>query len=182
MKILNRKEICLVVGHEPGGGAKNEREWNLSLSTRLAKSLEELGAEVFIYTHRTRAYSRRCSEMRAGVKKHMPGADCVVLMHYNSVDYPEAHGHEFHYHSTPAIAKAFRDAWQKHFPWSRARQDNGILENRNGRGSRMLRLAPAAAVLLEPFFYSNTEERNRCFSNPDSVCSAYVEGLCNFLS
>lgn len=178
---LDGKNICLVVGHEPGGGAPNEREWNSKLAEDLADRLEARGAEVFIYHHRTRAYSQRVREMKAGVNKHMPDADCILLMHYNDVDFESAHGHEFHYAGSKGFAAAMRDAWQKYFPWSRARQDNGILKNTRGRGSSMLKAAPAWCCLTEPFFYSNPEERSKCFNNPSLVADAYEEGIANFL-
>lgn len=178
---LEGKNVCLVVGHEPGGGAKGERVWNTKVAKILAKKLEAKGCEVFIYMHRTRAYTQRCREMRAGVKKHMPDADCVLLMHYNSVDYPGAEGHEFHYYGVRSFASELRDSWQKKFPWSRARQDNGILQNRNGRGSKMLKFAPAPACLTEPFFNSNPKELAALNDAHEEVADCYDEAITNFL-
>lgn len=179
---LSGRKIALVVGHEPGGGAKGEREWNLKVARRMDEILKEAGAEVLVYEHKVRAYSRRIDEMRKGVKKHLPGAEVVLLMHYNSVDYPNAEGHEFHYRASKELAESMRDAWQAQFPSSRARRDNGILENRSGRGSGMIKAAPAPCCLLEPFFESNPAERKMFMDAIDEVSGAYVEGLRRFLA
>jgi N-acetylmuramoyl-L-alanine amidase len=178
---LAGKHVCLVIGHEPGGGTKGERKWNIKVATLLAPKLEALGATVFIYTHRTASYTSRCNEMRTGVKKHMPDADCVILMHYNAFDKKSANGHEFHYYGTPALAKCFRDSWQAAYPWSRPRQVNGILHNPNGRGSQMLQKAPAAAVLLEPFFRSSPKESNILLDDHENVATSYSNAISNFL-
>ena len=179
---LTGRYVALVVGHEPGGGAWKEREWNLVVADLTAQKLRDMGAEVYIHLHRTKNYSLRMEEMRAGIKKHAPKAECVLSLHYNGVDYPEAHGHEFHYRSVPAFAKAIRDSWQKHFPWSKARRVNGIFENRAYRGWLMLKVAPAAACLVEPFFISNPEEKTKIFESQEEVANVYAEGILNFLT
>jgi N-acetylmuramoyl-L-alanine amidase len=179
--LFNRR-VCLVIGHEPGGGAEGERKWNLKLAVRMVEILEAQGAEVFVYEHRSQAYSRRCAEMRSGVLKHFPGAEVVLLLHYNAVDYEEAHGHEFHYRESRGLASAMRDAWQLFAPWSRARRSNGIFENRSGRGSGMIKASPAPCCLCEPFFVSNPAERERFVDDVDGVARAYVEGLRRYFS
>lgn len=181
---LAGKHICLVIGHEPGGGARGEREWNIKVAKILAKKLEARGATVFIYFHKTRAYTTRCYEMRAGVKKHMPNADFVLLMHYNSMDDPSINGHHFQYYGAKAAAEFLRDAWQEEIPWSEADRDNGIFHNTNSAGSLMLKLAPAWAVLTEPIFESNPEARKKLITNPkgpELVASSYDKGIGWFL-
>lgn len=178
---LTGKNICLVVGHEPGGGAEGERAWNFTVAQIMAGKLEARGAEVFIYEHQARGYAQRCQEMRAGVLKHMPDADCILLLHYNSFSDTSAHGHEFHYRGSLALAEAMRDSWQSEYLWSQPRQNNGILLNRNGRGSKMIKLAPAACCLLEPFFESNPGERERLFSDTYGVAEAYIDGITTYL-
>lgn len=179
---LTGKNVFLVIGHEPGGGTEGERKWNILVADIMVKKLNARGATVLIYEHHTKGYSQRCREMTAACNSLMPDADCVILMHYNAYSDPSANGHEFHYRSTPDLAKAFRDAWQSHFPWSRARQDNGILHNPSSDGSGMLKAAPAAACLLEPFFNSNPSEHGKLTGNHESVAVAYCEGIGNYLS
>ena len=178
---LEGKNVCLVVGHEPGGGAKGERVWNTKVAKVLAKKLEEKGCEVLIYFHRTRAYHQRCREMRAAVKKHMPEADFVLLLHYNSVDNPAVKGHHFQYYGVPRAAQVFRDAWQKHFPWSEADRSDGVFHNTNSPGSLMLKYAPAPACLTEPFFESSPEERKKLIDAHEEVADCYDEAISNFL-
>jgi len=180
-KDLLGKNVCLVIGHEPGGGARGERAWNIKVAKILAKSLEARGAKVLIYYHKTRDYENRCYEMRAGVRKHMPGADAVLLMHYNSVSNPKTTGHHFQYRGAKVFAECMRDAWQKHFPWSEADRSNGIYHNTNDPGSLMLKLAPSWACLTEPFFESSPYERKKLINDHAGAAKAYDEGIGNFL-
>jgi len=181
-KVLIRKNVCLVVGHEPGGGAAGERKWNIEVSKKMKTLLESLGAKVLIYYHRTKAYTQRCNEMRSGVNRSMPNADCVVLLHYNAVTDPKAHGHEFHYGGYAALAKSFRDAFQEDYPSSRARHSNGVLHNTDKNGAQMIRKAPAACVLTEPFFISNPREKAKFGTAHQSMANTYVKGIVNFLT
>lgn len=176
---LEGKRVGLVIGHEPGGGAPGERDWNLAVAEILAEKLQDRGAFVLVYEHKTRAYSRRCREMRSAlIDKDL---DCILLMHYNSFSKASANGHEFHYRSFPAFAASIRDSWQKSYPWSVARRDNGILKNTKAAGSGMIRMAPAAACLTEPFFQSNPKERGALIDDHEGAASAYCEGITNFL-
>jgi len=177
---LEGKRVGLVIGHEPGGGAKGEREWNLAVAEILAEKLSERGAIVLTYQHKTRAYSQRCAEMRTALIGE--DLDCILLMHYNSFSKASAHGHEFHYRSFPGLASSIRDAWQARYPWSHPRQDNGILKNVNANGSGMIRIAPAPACLTEPFFESNPQERELLIDDHEGAASAYDEGIGNFLT
>ena len=173
------KTAFLVIGHEPGGGARGERAWNIKVADSLKCKLKCLGIDSIIYEHRTKSYHKRCLEMRDCAKIHNP--DCVLLMHYNSFSDSSANGHEFHYRSFPHFAKAIRDAWQERYPWSRPRQNNGILKNVSGRGSSMIRLAPAPACLTEPFFESNSKERSILIDDFHGVAEVYAKGIFNFL-
>lgn len=181
-KDLIGKNVCLVVGHEPGGGAKGERRYNAEVAEDMKSQLEARGATVYVYNHKTKSFSTRTKEMRAGVKKAMPNADAIILLHYNGVSYESAHGHEFHYGGYPSLAEAFRDEWQKDYPSSRARQNNGILHNTNGRGSMMIRRAPAPCVLVEPFFISNPQEKEMFYEHPEKVATTYSNAVANFIT
>lgn len=175
------KNVCLVVGHEPGGGAQGERAYNIEVAKEMKILLEARGAKVLIYYHRTKSYPARTWEMRASIKKHMSNVDVVILLHYNGVSYPSAKGHEFHYGGYKALAESFRDEWQKDYPDSTPRQDNGILKNTNGRGSLMIKRAPAPCVLTEPFFISNPLEKEKFYGKPKMVAKTYSNSTANFL-
>lgn len=176
---LKCRRIGIVIGHEPGGGARGEREWNLKVARILKKKLEGRGAKVVIYQHKAKAYSKRCRDMRTALLPE--DLDCILLLHYNSFSNQSANGHEFHYRGFPALAGAIRDAWQERYPWSRARQNDGILKNKAGRGSGMIKAAPAPCCLLEPFFESNEKERNLLIDDHEGVASAYLDGVGRFL-
>ena len=178
---LKGKNVALVIGHESGGGAAGEREWNIKVASNMQEALEARGASVLVYIHKTKSYTKRCYEMKSAINKQMPNADCVVLLHYNAVSNPAAHGHEFHYGGYPALAKSFRDEWQKDNPDSRARQDNGILHNNTGRGSLMIKLAPAPCVLTEPFFISNPKEKARHSESPADSAKTFTNATAKFL-
>ena len=45
----------------------------------------------------------------------------------------------------------------------------------------MLKKAPAAAVLLEPFFESNPKERNVLIDDHEGAASSYSTAITNFL-
>ena len=178
---LSGKKVFLVVGHEPGGGAEGEREWNIEVAQRLESKLRGRGAFVITYEHKVRAYGQRCDEMRDACLTQMPDADCVILMHYNAYSDTSAHGHEFHYGGYKEFAESIRDAWQEAFPNSRPRQDNGILHNTDGNGSLMIRSAPAACCLLEPFFATNLNEREQFIEAHQDVAEVYAKGISSWL-
>ena len=178
---LSGKKVFLVVGHEPGGGAEGERDWNIEVAQRLESKLRGRGAFVITYEHKVRAYGQRCDEMRDACLTQMPDADCVILMHYNAYSDPNAHGHEFHYGGVKSLAESIRDAWQEAFPNSKARQDDGILHNTDSNGSLMIRSAPAACCLLEPFFISNPDEKEQFSNAHQEVADVYANGIGHYL-
>ena len=180
MNNLKGKKIAIIVGHEPGGGASGERSYNKSLAVIMRNKLVEQGAEVYIHHHHTKAYSRRMSEMRAGIKSHMPDCDACVELHFNGYYKQSANGHEFLYRGSKSLAEAFRDEFQLAFPDSRARAENGIHHSPTGRGAGFLKQAPAWAVLVEPFFGSNPTESEFFMSRQTCLAHCYCRGLNTF--
>jgi len=178
-KTTKRKHVTLVVGHEPGGGTTGERKYNTKVAKLMKDYLKESGIESTIYYHTTRNWVQRCSELKARTKNN--GSDFMLLLHYNAYSDPSANGHEFHYRAAEFEAGVFRDEWQKQFPSSRPRQNNGTLRNLSGRGSRMIRMAPFRCVLTEGFFISNPQERKKHKNNPYLVAEVFTRSIIKIL-
>jgi len=177
---LTGKQIAVVVGHEPGGGANGEREYNKVVAKHMRDLLEAQGATVFLYEHKTKAYGQRQNEMAAAVKAKLPKCWATIELHYDDVDSPDANGHHFQYLKTKALAVAIRDEFEKRFPGKKARQDKGIFMNENENGSGFLKKAPGAACLVEPFFRSNPAEWAFFSKLHREVAEAYCVGIANF--
>jgi N-acetylmuramoyl-L-alanine amidase len=179
---IEGKEIALVVGHEPGGGAAGERTYNLALAIMMRDNLEARGAVVYIHKHHEKSYGVRQDEMRAAVKEELPDCACCIELHYNSFGDPTKKGHEIFYRGCKRIAECFRDRFQSDFPWSVARRSNGIEKRLKGNGAGFLRKAPAWACLLEPFFESNAKEREYFMSHPMKLSDCNCNAIEDFLT
>jgi N-acetylmuramoyl-L-alanine amidase len=97
MDNLTGKNVAIIVGHEPGGGAAGERAYNMALSVIMRDILRDNGAHVYLHTHHTKAYGQRMREMRAAIKLMMPDCDACVELHFNGYYKESANGHEFLY-------------------------------------------------------------------------------------
>ena len=175
------KQIAIVVGHEPGGGAAGERGYNLSVQSYMDSQLRAAGFDVFCYTHFLKPYGARQTAMAAAVKKAQPQNLICVELHYNDVDTALANGHQFHYNASKGLAVAFAKEWQKTFPGSRARQDKGTLHTPSGDGAGFLIKSPGLAVLVEPFFRSNAVEWTFFRNKHEEVAAAYSRAITNFV-
>ncbi len=175
-----KKQIALVVGHEPGGGAEGERAYNLIVQKSLKEMLEAEGFDVFAYVHELKSYGARQAAMAAAVNKAQPQNLICVELHYNDVDAEPANGHQFHYNACRGLAVAFASEWQKTFPSSRARQDRGTLHTPTGDGAGFLRKSPGLAVLVEPFFHSNKIEWMFFRNKQKEVAEAYGRAIIQF--
>ena len=176
------KQIALIVGHEPGGGARGEREYNIAIAKIMQDTLEGEGHKVYVHYHQTRGYGRRQTEMKDAVNKMLPDCDVCVELHYNGYDDPSANGHEFLYRGSRKLAECFRNDFQNTFDWSTARRNNGILHQPTGNGAGFLKKAPAWAVIVEPFFESNSKEREYFFSHQTKLSDSYCRSINQFLS
>lgn len=182
MNNLKGKNIAIIVGHEPGGGAEGERAYNLALSVIMRNILTGHGAEVCIHHHHASAYGRRMREMKEAINQIMPDCDVCVELHFNGYHKESAHGHEFMYRGSRKLAEAFRDEFQASFPWSTARADNGIRHAPTGNGAGFLKQAPAWAVLVEPFFGSNHKESEYFMGRQTCLAETYIKGLDKFFA
>jgi hypothetical protein len=172
--------FALAAGHEPGGGAKGERAWNIRCAKRLARMLVDAGARVYYYEHRRKAYARRQAEFAAAVEREAPVCLAVLELHYDAVETQSVGGHHFQYRGAPELAGAIRDEWQRRFPNSRPRYDDGVRRNLDGNGAGFLKMAPAWACLTEPFFRSNPEEWDFYKGKITEVAEVYACGLADF--
>jgi N-acetylmuramoyl-L-alanine amidase len=86
--------------------------------------------------------------------------DFAVELHFNSADTGAARGFEFLYWRTSkkgqAIASVFQQTFKKKFPENLSRGTKGL--SKEDRGGLFVRLPSMPAVILEPFFGSNTRE------------------------
>lgn len=175
--LLTGKQIALIPGHEPGGGAEGERDWNIDVALHMDVALRNLGADPMIYYHTTRSYSQRMIEMSKAIKKEQPNNWACVELHYDAVDIPGPSGHHFQYLGSKLLAECFRDVWQVKYPNSRPRRDDGIMHNTQDNGAGFLRQAPGWAVLCEPFFHSNRAELAYYQGKQKEVAYVYVKAL-----
>jgi len=171
------KQIALIPGHEPGGGAEGERAWNIDVALYMHDALVKLGADPIIYYHNTRAYSQRMLEMNRNIKALQPNNWVCIELHYDDVDIPGPSGHHFQYLGSKLLASSFRDTWQAKYNNSIAKRDNGIMYNNDQNGSGFLRNAPGWAVLCEPFFRSNPTEWAYFKDKQLEVSQTYVKAL-----
>ena len=182
MKNLKDKNIAIIVGHEPGGGAAGERSYNAALAVIMRDTLRKHGANVYLHQHHTKGYGQRMREMRAAILSKMPHCDACIELHFNSYYKESAHGHEFMFRGSRSLAEAFRDEFQLSFPNSTPRADNGIRHSPTGRGAGFLKQAPAWAVLVEPFFGSNHDESQFFMGRQTCLAETYCRGLNKFFS
>ena len=178
---LTGKQVAIVVGHEPGGGAEGERDYNVRVAQHIGEILKGHDIRAYLYYHSIKAYTARIKEMTSNIKRVNPNNILTVELHYNDVDIPRAEGHEFHYYVNSLLAVSIRDSFQAAFPTSRARHSNGIYRNTDGNGSFFLRSAPGITCLVEPFFHSNPVEWDFFRDREEELAIAYSAGILNYL-
>ncbi len=181
-KYVKDVQIAVVLGHEPNGGAKGEREYNKKVAEWVVSRLELMGASVFYYEHKTRSYGKRQDEMRAAVKAAQPNNFVTIELHYDAVSYPQPHGHHFQYRGSKQLAECFRNRWQARFPQSNPRGDRktGIKYNPKGNGAGFLQKAVGWACLVEPFFRSNPREWEFYKDKHKDVAGCYILAIADF--
>ena len=180
-RTLEHRRCAIIVGHDPGGGAEGERQWNIELAKHLSYQLQIRGAMTMIYHHRLRPYGARQRAMAAAVVESIGRGHPCIELHYNAVESPDPKGHHFQYRGYPSLAASIRDHWQRKYPESIARRDNGTFHNIRGNGSGFLRMAPGPACLVEPFFRSNPEEWEFYRNRQREVAEVYALGIEQFL-
>lgn len=160
---LKGKVISIFIGHQPGGGARGERNYNKRVAFFMAEYLEKCGATVEIFEHRFTSYTKRQKDTIGRMKKAMnPDADVCTELHYDDVDNENVSGHHYQYLGHPELAIAHRDRLEaflaSHGRTSKRRYSDGIYKNKSGNGSGFLKLTPCPACLTEPFMRSNPDD------------------------
>lgn len=179
---LADKLIVLWPGHQPGGGTTGERAWNIRLASIMRDLICANGGECKLFRHSLKPYGVRQNAMRSKMISDAPNAVINAELHYNGVSYDSAHGHEFMFYGTPALAGAVRDSWQATFAHSKARHDNGIRKvGESDRGAGFLRKSPCASILHEPFFYSNPSEKSFYLARLEEIARVNVVGYSKYL-
>lgn len=182
---LTGKFIALIPGHEPGGGAEGERDYNIKVANQMKRILEAQGAHVIIYLHTIKAYSKRQDAMAKAIKKLQPKNDICIELHYDAVARKSASGHHFQYYSSKGevLAQFFRNEWQRMYPQSKThRGSTGIYENKRGNGAGFLHKSPGVAVLTEPFFRSNDAEWDFYKNRHREVAEVYCQAIINYFN
>ena len=178
---LKGKQIGIVVGHEPGGGASGERTYQKIVGKHMVEILEAEGAKVFYYEHKLKSYGARQRAMKVAVKNALPDCWSVIELHYDGYKpSPSASGHHFQYRGAKVLASAIRDEFQKRYPQSKAREDNGIKHNPKGNGAGFLRESPGWACLVEPYFITNPGEKVFFKDKHRDLAEVYCIGLSKF--
>lgn len=179
---IKGKEVAVIIGHQPGGGAKGERTYNKKVGLRMKEFLESFGAKVFLYEHRTKSYGKRQKEMKEAVNKAQPNNFVCIELHYDAVSYNSAKGHHFQYRGAFKLAFFIADTFQGYFPHSQKRGDNksGTKLNRTGNGSGFLKEAPGWATLVEPYFISNDAEAEFYKDKYNDIADIYSIGIMKF--
>ena len=173
---LRGMQIAVVVGHEPGGGAKGERAWNIKVAKEMKIIGDLAGANVQIFHHKLKSYGARQAAMAKRIKKFDP--DAVLELHYDSYPKrPSAHGAHFQYRGAENLAFAMRDEWHNAFPDSKLLREEGVMKNMRGNGAGFLRAMPVWAILCEPFFISNPEEAEFFKYRWVDVAETYLWGI-----
>lgn len=102
----------------------------------------------------------------------------AIELHFNAAT-PSANGHEFLYWHTSKegldMAQAFRMAMLEDWPHAR---DRGV-KSKDGtdRGAGFLSKTPCPAVILEPFFGSNSEDWQRFGGNHLALATTYAKAV-----
>ena len=178
---LRDKQIAIVVGHQPGGGAVGERSYNKKVANHMRSILATYGAEVFVYEHSIKSYGARQRAMKAAVAEALPECFVVFELHYDGyLPRPSAAGHHFKYRGAEALAKFTQQEWVRRFPRSRPRFDKGIHHCTSGNGSGFLREAPGWAILTEPFFITNAAEKAFFANRHREIANVYCHGAARF--
>jgi len=182
---LSGRQVAIIPGHEPGGGAPGERAYNKKVAGHQVEILRSLGADVFYYEHSQRSYSARQMEMRYEVKKAQPRNEVCWELHYDHVSYESALGHDFFYYSERGrqLATITEQLFSSRFPNSVPRGDRrtGIRLRRYGNGAGFLRQAPGVAILAEPFFRSNPPSWDFFKNRHEEIASIYASATAQYL-
>jgi N-acetylmuramoyl-L-alanine amidase len=177
--------FALCVGHSRRGdrGAVNtqgvtEHAFNTPLAMRVAEILRERGHSAHVidsYDADNYDDAMRWVAAQVGVLR----ADAAVELHFNSAS-ASANGYEYLYWGSSKrserLAKSFLTEHSRRFPKSTKR---GVKPcDPTSRGAGFLRRTPCPAVILEPFFGSNTSETDLYSASREELARVYADALC----
>jgi len=181
--------IAICVGHSRIGdkGAisvdgTSEHNFNSRIAYKLEAILCKRGIKSELFDkYDASSYGSAMSWIAYRIK--LIGATIAIELHFNSAK-PSANGHEFLYWESSKggrkLAKCFAESYQKNFPASTSRRDNGLFPiGKSARGSQFLRKTHCPALILEPFFGSNKKEW--IAADPDKIAAAYADSIAEYL-
>jgi N-acetylmuramoyl-L-alanine amidase len=183
--LLGRK-IAIVVGHEPGGGAQDERSYNKRVAAEMHKILTNAGAKPIVFEHRFAAYGLRQNDTMNRIAEAMGTPFIVIELHFDAVENPKTKGHHFQYLGAKRLAEAIRDRYEDYLKDTQApydsprRFDDGIYRNTRGNGSGFLRKSTGWACLVEPFFRSHPPSWIYWKDKAEDLARIYCMGLNDF--
>ncbi len=146
--------IVLDAGHggdDPGAIGRDgtyEKEFTLDIAQRLKRLLTREGAHIMM----TRDSDRSLGLENRSTLANVNHADLFISIHINSFFYPFTHGTETYYYK--AQDEAFAKAVHHSIVSALKRPDKGLKKAR----LYVLRNTNMPAVLVEPFFITNTED------------------------
>ena len=181
-------KIGIFVGHSRKGdqgavsiGSVSEFVFNLAVAENLRSELTARGiASEVVHWYGGNSYGAAMSWV--GKKCREAGFTAAIELHFNAASAPQANGHEFLFYNGSQkgchLAAALAESFQHHFPFSRPRAEGGLLRRTAAdRGSLFLRKTPCPAVILEPFFGSNSEEWDYFSANKKLLAISYADAL-----
>lgn len=181
------RKIAIVVGHEPGGGAQDERTYNKRVAAEMHKLLTKAGAKPMVFEHRFAAYGLRQNDTMNRIAESMGKPFVTIELHFDAVANTKAKGHHFQYLGAKRLAEAIRDRFEYYMddvaPFeSPRRYDEGLYRNTRSNGSGFLRKSTGWACLVEPFFRSHPQSWHFWKDRAEDLAWIYCMGINDFAS
>lgn len=177
-------KIAVCIGHSRAGdngavSVTGVSEWayNKIVGELLCGLLRENGHNVVMVSrYEGNGYEAAMSWL--GGRLRQLRIDVAVELHFNSA-HAQARGHEWLYWQGSSKGKALADwfdaVFDQDYPTLPSR---GVLpRGRSNRGALFLRLTPCPAVILEPFFGSNTTDWGMFGRAPEKLAASYAAAL-----
>lgn len=174
------KKIALIIGHtknkDKGAYSETLKQTEFDYNLQVAEALKSIKPEMFdIHIHEIQDYYQRQKGM--AYKLNQKSYDLVIEMHFNAAS-PTAHGTETLYYFNSIKGKKYAEIMSKQISddfSTKLRGVNGAkaLVNKNDRGYWFVYLPKAPAIMLEPFFGSNSEESEKFKDVTKYACTIY---------
>lgn len=176
------KKICLVIGHSASdGGAHNstlnlsEYDYNQKFASLLAERLHKLDVlPVIIYRH---TYSGMIADVNA------TKADFAIELHCNAVSNADIQGAETLYWHKSKASKALAKVIQGVTCHLLNENNRGIKPiDSTGRGGQFLSDTSMPAVIVEPFFLSNTNSLHLALTLREQLAQELAIAIANHVN